>query len=192
MTAKTDEWTPPISDAAVERATGQTWAQWRSDLDVWAGGLDHPALARRLKEERGLSGWWAQMVSGSWEMMTGRRDPHQRACGDGKYQASASKTVQASPAAVQTAFDLPVFAGWGPAGVFTRTSGTPGKSVNGQWSEGGRLAVWLTAKDPAKTQISLSHEGLETAPDCEYWKAEWRAALARLKTRLEAGLDGDT
>ncbi|MED5550634.1 MAG: hypothetical protein VX529_14880 [Pseudomonadota bacterium] len=192
MKARTDEWTPSISDAAVARATGQTWAEWRHDLDAWAGELDHTALARRLKEERGLSGWWAQMVSGSWEMMTGRRDPHQRACGDGRYQASASRTVQAGPAAVQTAFDLPGFADWGPAGVFTRTSGTPGKSVNGQWSEGGRLAVWLTAKGTGKTQISLSHEGLETAQSCEHWKTEWRTALTRLKALLETGAPGDT
>ncbi|WP_304074502.1 hypothetical protein [Maricaulis maris] len=182
------DWTPPISDAAVEKATGKTWPQWRADLDDWADGLDHPSIARTLREERGLSGWWSQMVSGTWEMMTGRRDPHQRAGVEGKYQASGSKTITAPPAAVDAAFELPDFAEWGPGGVFTRTSGTPGKSINGHWSQGGRLSVWLTVRDGEtgnKTQISLSHENLETAEDCEHWKSEWRAALARLKERLE-------
>lgn len=182
------DWTPPVSDAAVEKATGQTWSQWRADLDDWADGLDHKTLARTLREERGLSGWWSQMVSGTWEMMTGRRDPHQRACGDSQYQASGSKTITAPSAAIEAAFELPDFAEWGPEGVFTRTSGTPGKSVNGRWSEGGRLSVWLTDRDGDtgyKTQISLSHESLETAEDCDHWKSEWRAALARLKKRLE-------
>jgi hypothetical protein len=177
---------PPVSDTAVERATGKTWKAWREDLDAWACNLDHTVLARRLRDERGLSGWWAQTVAGGWEVLTGRRDPHQRACAGGTYQATASKTVAAGPDAVEAAFELPDFAEWGPPGVFTRTSGTPGKSVNGQWSEGGRLAIWLAAKMPGKTQISLSHEGVETAQACERWKTEWRAALGRLKQRLEA------
>ena len=177
-------WTPTISDAAVKAATGQDWAGWRADLDAWAGDLDHPTLARRLREDRGLSGWWSQMVSGSWEMMTGRRDPHQR-CADGRFQASASKTVKADPAAIEAGFELPAFADWGPAGLFTRTSGTPGKSVNGAWSGGGRLSVWLTQPAEGRTQIGLSHEGIDTAEACEHWKTEWRLALARLKTVLE-------
>ena len=177
-------WTPTISDAAVKAATGQDWAGWRADLDAWAGDLDHTSLARRLRDERGLPGWWAQMVSGSWEMMTGRRDPHQR-CGDGKFQASASKTVKAGVAAVEAAFDLPAFADWGPDGLFTRSSGTPGKSINGPWSAGGRLSIWLTRPAEDKTQIGLSHERIATAEDCEHWKAEWRAALTRLKALLE-------
>tara|TARA_R110002073_G_scaffold228447_3_gene389267 strand:+ start:436 stop:993 length:558 start_codon:yes stop_codon:yes gene_type:complete len=184
MMDPTPDWTPNISDAAVKAATGKDWAQWRADLDAWAGELDHKTLAQRLREERGLSGWWSQMVSGSWEMMTGRRDPHQR-CGDGKFQASASKTVKATIESVEDAFELPTFANWGPDGVFTRSSGTPGKSINGAWSGGGRLSVWLTRPAEDRTQIGLSHEGIETADDCEHWKAEWREAMTRLKTVLE-------
>ena len=183
------DWTPPISDEAVKKATGKTWRDWKADLDSWAGDLGHKALARALRDEHGLSGWWSQMVSGTWEVMTGRRDPHQRACDDGRYQASGSKTIAAPVSAIEAAFQLPEFAEWGPGGLFTRTSGTPGKSINGQWSEGGRLSVWLTAKASdtgPKIQISLNHENVETADDCEHWKSEWRAALPRLKTRLEA------
>jgi hypothetical protein len=185
MESNEQGWTPTVSDEAVARATGKTWGEWRADLDGWAIGLDHTTLARRLREEHGLSGWWAQMVSGSWEMMTGRRDPHQRACADGKYQASASKAVAVEPEAVEAAFELPDFAEWAPEGLFTRTSGTPGKSVNGTWSEGGRLSVWLGRNAAGKTQISLNHEGVADADKCEHWKREWRAALARLKDRLE-------
>lgn len=189
MSAPDTGWIPTISDAAVKAATGKDWAGWSADLDVWAGDLDHKTLARRLRDERGLPGWWAQMVSGSWEMMTGRRDPHQRAAGTGagtgKFQASASKTIKTDPAAIEAAFELPAFAEWGPNGVFTRSSGKPGKSINGAWSGGSRLAIWLTRPAEDKVQIGLSHEGIETAEDCEHWKTEWRAALARLKTVLE-------
>ena len=177
-------WKPNISDDAVRTATGQDWAAWRADLDAWAGDMDHKTLAQRLRDERDLPGWWAQMVSGSWEMMTGRRNPHQR-CGDGKFQASASKTVKATVGSVEAAFELPTFAEWGPDGVFSRSSGTPGKSINGAWSGGGRLSVWLTPPSEDKTQLGLSHEGIDTAEDCAHWKVEWRQALARLKTVLE-------
>lgn len=183
----TTDWAPAASDEAVKKATGKDWSEWRADLDGWATDLDHKAIARRLYEERDeVSGWWAQMVTNTWEVMTGRRDPHQR-CGSegGKYQASASKTVNVSAGAVERAFDLPGFADWGPAGVFTRTSGKQGKSINGRWSEGGRLAVWLTAKTEDKTQISLSHENIDSAEDCEHWKAQWREAFGRLKAKLE-------
>lgn len=185
--SETSDWAPAASDEAVRKATGKDWPEWQADLDSWAVGLEHKAIARRLYEERDeVSGWWAQMITNTWEVMTGQRQPHQRACGDGgKFQASASKTINCAPAQVEQAFDLPGFADWGPAGVFTKTSGKPGKSVNGAWSEGGRLSVWLTVKDGPKTQISLSHDNIEDAEACEHWKAEWREALGRLKTKLE-------
>jgi len=180
------DWTPPISDDAVRKATGRDWAAWTDELNRWATELDHKTLARTLHQDHALSPWWSQMVSGTWEMLTGRRDPHQRACDTGgKYQASASKTVRATTKAVEGAFQMPQFAQWAPAGLFNRTSGTPGKSINGRWSEGGRLAIWLTEKPGDKTQIGLSHEGLDDAEACEHWKAQWREALSRLKQELE-------
>lgn len=185
----TADWKPAASDEAVLKATGKDWAGWRADLDGWAGELDHATIARRLYEEsEDVSGWWAQMITNSWEVMTGHRQPHQRACGNGgKFQASASKMVNASASRVESAFDLPGFADWGPAGVFEKTSGKPGKSVNGRWSEGGRLSVWLTTKSDDKTQLSLSHDNIDDAEACGHWKAEWRDALGRLKTKLESG-----
>jgi hypothetical protein len=186
MAEETVEWKPAASDDAVRKATGKDWAEWRADLDSWAGELDHKTIARRLHEERDVSGWWAQMVTNGWEVMTGRREKHQRACGNGgQYQASASKTINVAPGEIERAFEMPAFADWGPAGVFERCSGTQGKSINGQWSGGGRLAVWLVMKSETKTQISMSHEKIESAEDCEHWKSEWRAAFGRLKTRLE-------
>jgi hypothetical protein len=186
MTNPTAEWKAAASDEAVRKATGMDWSEWRSDLDSWASELDHRTIARTLYEERGVSGWWAQMITNGWEVMTGRRERHQRAGGDGgQYQASASKTINVAPAAIEAAFTMPAFADWGPAGLFERTSGTHGKSVNGSWSEGGRLAVWLSGKGNAKTQISLSHEKIETAEDSAHWKTEWREAFGRLKAKLE-------
>ena len=35
-------------DAAVIKATGHDWDAWFSDLDGWAGDLDHKAIAARF------------------------------------------------------------------------------------------------------------------------------------------------
>jgi hypothetical protein len=179
-------WRPNISDHAVSEATGRDWNRWKSELDAWAPGMAHKDIAARLREDYALSGWWAQMVSGSWEMMTGRRDPNQRAKAEGgKFQASASKTITTTAERIEESFAATDFANWGPEGLFERSSGTLGRSLNGAWSEGGRVSLWLTAKPDGKFQISLSHDGIDTAAECDRMKAEWRAALTRLKERLE-------
>tara|TARA_R110002072_G_scaffold54220_3_gene142353 strand:+ start:1732 stop:2271 length:540 start_codon:yes stop_codon:yes gene_type:complete len=176
---------PPVSDAAVTDATGRSWADWKSELDTWGVDLDHAAIARRLKDDFGLAPWWAQTVTGGWEIMTGRRDRHEMPSG---FQASASKTIAADPEVVTAAFTEPsVFSGWGPKGRLAVTTSKPGRSVSGRWEgdEGGRVAVHI-AHDGAKSRITLSHEKLTNAGDCEALKLAWRSALAVLKDRLES------
>lgn len=185
--AETDtRWRPNISDEAVAKATGRDWNGWKAELDGWAPGLSHAEIAKRVKEDYAQSGWWSQMISGSWEMMTGRRDPHQRRSETaGKYQANASKTIRTTAERIEESFLPSDFSNWGPEGAFDRSSGTPGRSINGAWMAGGRVSLWLTAKDDGKIQISLSHDGLDSADACEVMTTEWRAALTRLKDRLE-------
>lgn len=175
----------PVSDAAAEQATGRNWAGWKAELDLWAGDLEHAAIARRLKDEYGLTPWWSQMVTGSWEIMTGRRDRHQMRDG---FQATASKTIAADPELISAAFTEPyVFSGWGPEGRLVVTTSKPGRSVSGRWEGdgGGRVSVHL-AHEGGKTRITLSHEKLTGPEDCDRLKAAWRAALATLKERLES------
>lgn len=176
------DWTPPVSDAAAIKATGRDWAGWREELDRWAGGLPHAEIASRLHEAYGLSGWWAQTVTVSWEMMTGRRRPHEKPDG---FQAAASKTIAAPSALLEAAFtEASVFAGWGPEGEIAVTKATPGKWVNGRWSGGGRLSVMFT-ETGGKTRVAVNHERLPDAEACERMKSAWREALARLKAKVE-------
>ena len=184
--AQAEDWAPPVSDAAVEKATGRDWSAWREALDKWAPGLEHKQIAERLREDYKLSGWWSQMVCGAWEMMTGRRDPHQRASDNGgKYQATASKMIAAPPHMIAEAFQPCDLSNWGPEGELDITKVTPDRSVNGAWSKGGRISVWMTVKGNGKTQVTLSHDGLENAEACDFLKKEWRAAMVRLKDRME-------
>ena len=186
MTEADTGWRPKISDHAVSEATGRDWARWKRELDAWAPGMTHREIAARLKEDYALSPWWAQTVSGSWEVMTGRRDPNQRAKAEGgKYQASASKMIAATAEHIEESFAPTDFANWGPEGLFERSSGALGRSLNGAWSQGGRVSLWLTARPDGKYQIQLSHDGIDNAAECDRMKREWRAALTRLKARLE-------
>ena len=174
----------PFSDEAVKKATGKVWAEWRAAMDPWASELTHAEIARRVKEEYGLSGWWSQAVTGGWEMMTGRRDVHEKPEG---FQATGSKTITADEALVRAAVTEPsVFAGWAPKGGIEITTANPGKPVNARWlgPEGGRLIFRFTPAGE-KTQLAIDHERLPDAETCERMKAAWRAALQTLKERLE-------
>lgn len=175
---------PPISDEAVRKATGKGWTEWRTALDLWAGELPHKDIARRVKDEYGLSGWWAQAVTGGWEIMTGRRSTHEKPEG---FQATGSKTIAADEALVRAAITEPsVFSGWAPKGGIEITTENPGKPVNARWlgPEGGRVVFRLTAAGD-RTQLAVDHERLSDAETCERMKTAWRDALQTLKERLE-------
>ena len=175
---------PPISDEAVKNATGKGWTEWRTALDLWAGELPHKDIARRLKDDHGLSGWWAQAVTGGWEIMTGRRDVHEMPQG---FQATASKTIAADEPLVRAAIVEPsVFSGWAPEGGLEITTENPGKPVNARWlgPEGGRVVFQLDASG-GTTKLSLHHERLPDGDTCERMKTAWRDALQTLKERLE-------
>ena len=176
---------PPISDDAVTKATGKSWSEWRTALDLWAGELPRKEIARQVRERYGLSGWWSQAVTGGWEVMTGRRDRHEMPDG---FQATGSKTIAADEMLVRAALTEPsVFAGWAPKGKIEITTENPGKPVNARWlgPEGGRLVFYLDASG-GKTKLTVNHERLADAETCERMKAEWRSALQTLKDRLES------
>lgn len=175
----------PFSDEAVKKATGKVWAEWRAAMDPWAGDLTHKDIARRLKDEHGLSGWWSQAVTGGWEIMTGRRGKHEMTDG---FQATGSRTIAADAALVRAAITEPsVFAGWAPKGGMEITTANPGKPVNARWlgPEGGRVVLHAEASG-SKTKLSVHHERLPDADTCERMKTAWRAALDDLKARLES------
>lgn len=175
----------PFSDDAVRKATGRVWAEWRTALDPWAPDLPHAEIARRLQDDYGLSAWWAQTVTGGWEMMSGRRDRHEMADG---FQATASRTIAVDEALLRAAVTEPsVFSGWAPPGGMEITTANPGKPVNARWlgPEGGRVVFYFTAAGE-KTKLAINHERLPDADTCSRMKTAWRAAIDDLRTRLES------
>ena len=63
-----------ISDETVRAKTGKGWDEWFSILDTW--GMQeqgHTLTAKHLRENHGLSGWWAQTVTVRYEWERGLR-----------------------------------------------------------------------------------------------------------------------
>ncbi len=80
-----------VSSAAVQRATGKTWAEWLAILDaVGARQMAHPDIALYLSREQGVPDWWCQMVTVGYEQARGLRAVHQKTDG---FTANASKTI---------------------------------------------------------------------------------------------------
>jgi hypothetical protein len=85
-----------ISDEAVRAKTGKSWSEWFAVLDsAGAADMNHPAIAKYLYHELGVSDWWSQMVTVGYEQARGRRRVHETARG---FQISRSKTIEVSAA----------------------------------------------------------------------------------------------
>ncbi|HSH46423.1 MAG TPA: SRPBCC domain-containing protein [Longimicrobiales bacterium] len=82
-----------ISDEAVQEATGRTWSQWREWLDTQgAGDMPHRDIVALLRDTAGLeSRWWQQMVSNTYEHLTGRRIRGETA--EAGFQVGVQRTV---------------------------------------------------------------------------------------------------
>ena len=80
------------SDEAVRNGTGRGWEEWLAVLDEWGGAeREHGEIAAWLMQEHGLSGWWTQTITVTYERERGLRAPGSSR--DGLFEASASKTV---------------------------------------------------------------------------------------------------
>lgn len=175
-----------MSNEAVERRTGRTWPAWATYLDgEKAYEWDHPTIAAHLDSEFDFGGWWAQMVTVSYERFRGLRDVGQRRGGD--YDANRSRTVPAPLRDLFRAFsDKHVRSKWmGDAGVDFHKI-TPEKSMRGTMADGRRVAVYFTAKGPDKSSVSVQVSGIPDREALEVEKAAWGERLDRLKAELTA------
>jgi len=63
-----------ISDDRILEQTGKRSAEWYALLDAWDGpAKGHTAMARYLRDELGIPGWWAQNVTVRYEWERGMR-----------------------------------------------------------------------------------------------------------------------
>lgn len=174
-----------ISDEAVRAKTGKSWSEWFAVLDsAGAADMNHPAIAKYLYHELGVSDWWSQMVTVGYEQARGRRRVHETARG---FQISRSKTIEVSAARAFRAWsESNVRRRWLPGRDLKVRKATPNKSIRYTWSEDGSdVTVDFTAKGPSKVQVVVQHNRLPDPKQAERMKEFWSAALVRLKAQLE-------
>ena len=63
-----------FSDAVVREKTGRSSVEWYALLDAWgAAEQGHTKTAKYLRDEHGVSPWWAQVVTIRHEYERGLR-----------------------------------------------------------------------------------------------------------------------
>lgn len=63
-----------ISEETIQLKTGRSSEEWYALLDQWgATQKGHPAIARYLEQEHGVSAWWAQTLTVRYEYARGLR-----------------------------------------------------------------------------------------------------------------------
>ena len=177
----------PVSDERVVEATGQGWDHWLRVLDEWgAASRNHTEIARWLREEHGVPGWYSQSITLGYERARGLRAPGERPDG---FVAGASRTVAVPVERLFAAWDDEgERERWLPeADLHVRTATAP-KSARYDWEDGTtRVIVGFESLDDAKSRVALSHERLPDADTAEAMKEFWRERLTTLKARLEGG-----
>lgn len=173
-----------ISTAAVEKATGKSWADWCRLLDKdGAMKMTHKEIAQLLHEKHVVGEWWSQMVTVGYEQARGLRKPHETPRG---FQASASKTVNVPLSKLFNSWSNSADrAKWFEPAALNISKETRDKSIRVVWPDGTRVEINFYAKGPAKSQVALQHNKLKSEADVARVKKFWTTALDRLKVQLE-------
>lgn len=176
--------TKPTSTEPIEGGTGRSWEDWLAWLEsIGARELDHKEIARRIKAEARITGWWAQYVTIAYEQHIGRRVPGQDHTGS--YQVSVTKTLPGTIDEAMAAWER--LAGGETSFGGVAVAGAPRSSATPKWrrwgatlADGTRFTASTTEKAPGKTVLAVGHEKLASLDEVERWRAFWKDYLAGL------------
>jgi hypothetical protein len=176
---------PKITDEAAKKATGKDWAAWFALLDkAGAKKLDHKGIVAIVhKRQPTIGGWWAQMVTVSYEQARGLRALHEK---PGGFEISGSKTVNVPIDALFEAFaDDAKRAQWLGAALKVRKATRP-KSARFDFKGGMLVSANFYAKGNSKSYVGLNHGKIKNAKDAARFKKFWAEKLEGLRAHLEA------
>jgi Domain of unknown function (DUF4287) len=170
---------PGPSGEKVVAATGRELRDWFALLDEHeATRWSHTEIARWLRDEQGVAGWWSQFVTVAYERVRGLREVHQTANG---FEAGASRTFALAAAELFDALHERLTA----EAVGVRTA-TPPRSARYDLPEG-RMHLVVDGKGDGKATAHLVHHKLADGAAVARHKARWRAWLTDAKAELERG-----
>ncbi len=178
---------PPVADEKVAEATGSGWEGWFELLDGWgAASRSHTEIARWLRAEHGVAGWYSQSITVGYERARGLRAPGQRPDG---FAVSATRTIAVPVERLFEAFeDEALRERWLPGAELGLRTATAPRTARYDWEDGStRVIVGFDDLGERKSRVALSHERLPDADTAGEMKAWWRERLTVLKSQLEGG-----
>lgn len=178
-----------VGDVAVQKATGNSWADWLGVLDAaGARTMEHSAITKWLRETHNVGDWWCQMVTVGYEQARGLRQKNETPDG---FQASMSKTIAAPISRI--------FRAWNDAGERDRWLGatpveigtaTQDKSMRLTWNakgpeQGTSVEVYFWFREAARTMVQVQQRKLADSEAVGRVKAFWSVKLEALRAMLE-------
>jgi hypothetical protein len=170
---------PEVNTDRILEATGRGKDDWCDLIDAWPRNTEgHTAIATHVREDHGIDGWWAQMVTVGYERITGRRVPYQRA--DGTFSLGKTRTVTFDGAELRAMLldedgrrDLfPLFD--------TTLRSKPTTKVLRIGLEIGTALFTISPATGGRTSMNVTHDGLTRLEDVELWKQFWSDWLEAL------------
>ena len=137
-----------------------------------------------MATDLGVDGWWAQSVTVGYEPARGMRAEHQRLDG---FTVDVSRTFPVGTERVHRAFAQARQRNrWLERGSLRLRTATASTSARFDFGDGSsRVAVFVTAKGPEKSTVSIQHERLPDADAVQRMRAFWNERLAALARMLQ-------
>ncbi|MBI5762728.1 MAG: hypothetical protein HZA51_04300 [Planctomycetes bacterium] len=172
-----------ISDEAVIKATGKSWAQWIALLNkAGCKTMTHKEIVAVVHTKHGVGPWWQQMVTVGYEQAVGLRKKHETPKG---FQVGRSKTVAVPTATLFRAWaDAKTRATWLKATGFTIRKATRNKSIRISWKDGTNVEIMFYSKGAGKCMVTVQHNKLRTAAAGAAMKRFWGEQLERMQRVL--------
>jgi hypothetical protein len=174
------------SDAAIRKGSGKGWKEWIAILDAWgATERTHTEIARHLRDELGVDGWWAQSVTVGYERARGMRAAHQRPDG---FSVSVSKTIAVDVRVLFRSFtEARRRKRWLEPGTLRVRTSQQYRTARFDVGDGSvRAAAGFTDKGPGRSSVAIQFERLPDRDAVERTRSEWKARLATLADVLRA------
>lgn len=191
--------TAALSDAAVKKATGKTWSQWKAVLSKAKGEPSHKELVAMVKKAGVKDASWQKTVASTFEKMRGAKTADQTE--DAGFQIDVQKTFLAASDKVWEHIVSP--AGrtiWlGSMTEFHAEQGKTYETVKGvtgeiqsaeegkmmclTWQQKGKKESMVQLRlipNHGKTSVSFHHENLKNKKEREEMRRMWQSALDRL------------
>jgi uncharacterized protein YndB with AHSA1/START domain len=175
-----------MSDTVIKEKTGCNWERWVKALDsAGAHTWPHRDIARHVREEFGIPGWWSQSVTVGYERIKGLRAIGQRR--DGGFEVNKTKTFPVPLARLYRAWsDARTRKRWLPVELTVRKA-TANKGMRITWPDQSSVVLDFTSKGAGKSLVAVQHGKLADQAVATRMKAFWTERLSDLGVLLTPG-----